>query len=314
MKIVTGYRGEAHITSNDDQGRNQGLLGTSNYILNVGNKLEVTASSTSTIQVADGEGITKGVHFRIEPGTSETLAITLPTAGNHRMDYIVAEYEKNTTTGVESVTLKALQGTTVPTSSPLVEPTITVGDILAGATKNDMILAMLEAASSGITGIESGEGVTNGFTYAASITDIETSLASIESAATALEGRVSDIEGELNNMYMEEDAIVLSNFSALGETTKTCKVYRNIAKTATLMLNAQGAVLGATELTIGQLPGDVVPRSNFFKICVTSLGHKYMLAIRQNRNIGILPIDEIDSTVPGNYVGWYRETIAFAYT
>ena len=35
MKIVTGYTGTPHITSNDQQGFNQGVFGTGNIVLGV---------------------------------------------------------------------------------------------------------------------------------------------------------------------------------------------------------------------------------------------------------------------------------------
>ena len=53
MRIVTGYKGEAHITSNDDQGRNQGIFGPDRYVLWVGNKMATTASGTNAVQIAE---------------------------------------------------------------------------------------------------------------------------------------------------------------------------------------------------------------------------------------------------------------------
>ena len=73
MKIVTGYTGQPHVTSNAAQGFNQGIFGTGNYVLNVGNKFNAVLTDVNTVTISDGEGVLQGVHFRIDPGTTETL-------------------------------------------------------------------------------------------------------------------------------------------------------------------------------------------------------------------------------------------------
>ena len=88
MKIVTGYTGSPHITSNDEQGKNQGIFGTGNSVLDVGNKFNATLTNANTVTIEDGEGVMQGVHFRIEPGTTETVNIQNGTSGYQRTDII----------------------------------------------------------------------------------------------------------------------------------------------------------------------------------------------------------------------------------
>ena len=64
MKIVTGHTGVEHITSNDDQAKNQGIFGTGNMVLNLGQKFALTINSAVAVTIEDGEGIMQGVHDR----------------------------------------------------------------------------------------------------------------------------------------------------------------------------------------------------------------------------------------------------------
>lgn len=135
MQIVTGYTGAAHVTSNAAQGFNQGVFGNGNYVLNVGQKFAATMTNATTVSLEDGEGVMQGVHFRIEPGMTETVTITSGTAGYKRIDLICARYTKNQSTGVEDVSLVVVEGT--PSSSTPTAPTYNEGDILAGDSPVD---------------------------------------------------------------------------------------------------------------------------------------------------------------------------------
>ena len=130
MKIVTGYTGEPHISSNDDQGKNQGIFGVGNAVLNVGNKFAATMPNVNTVSIQDGEGVMQGVHFRVEPGTVDNVTIENGTAGYKQIILIGAHYEKDSVTGVESIEWQAIAGN--PVASDPATPTYTNGDILAG--------------------------------------------------------------------------------------------------------------------------------------------------------------------------------------
>lgn len=146
MKIVTGYKGEPHITSNDEQGQNQGIFGSDGYVLNVGNKFATTVVTANEIQIADGEAVMQGVHFRVAPGTYDTVTIENGEQGLKRKDLIVARYTKDASTGVESVEWEVIKGT--PAASNPVRPSAISGDILAGDLTADM--AMYEVVLNGI--------------------------------------------------------------------------------------------------------------------------------------------------------------------
>ena len=132
MEIVTGYKGEAHITAWQDRDVNQGAFGNGNYILGVGSKMAATVVNANTIRIADGALCMNGAVAVIQKGTYDSVAIDSGTQGMLRRDLIVARYTRNASTGVENIVLAVIKGT--PTSGTPTTPSYTEGDIQAGDT------------------------------------------------------------------------------------------------------------------------------------------------------------------------------------
>lgn len=141
MRIVTGYTGSPHITSNDDQSLNQGIFGRSNCVLNVGSVFNATLTSATQLTIDDGEGIMQGVHFRIDPGETEVLTIASGTADYLRYDLVVARYTKDAGTGIEKVELAVKTGT--PDESSPTIPSLSTGNIRTGTTLCEMPLYLI---------------------------------------------------------------------------------------------------------------------------------------------------------------------------
>ena len=135
MRIITGYGGEAHITSNDDQSRHRGESGPGNYAFNVGSKFAATIVSNNEISIADGEGLMQGIHFRVDPSTYDSIELENGTQGKKRIDLICAHYEKDNVTQVESMTWKVIKG--AETSGTPAAPAYDTGDIRTGARSVD---------------------------------------------------------------------------------------------------------------------------------------------------------------------------------
>lgn len=170
MKIVTGYTGEKHITSADDQGFNAGIVGNGLYVLPIGSQFALTYSGT-TVTIADGEGVFQGVHFRAE---SESLTISKPSSG-YRCTVIYVRYTK--TSGVESVGLYTKDGSAATSESAVVVPTVTSGNIRNGATKAEAVLFRVYSNTSGIYKTEMAA-------------DVVSSLASLTSGVSALNSKL----------------------------------------------------------------------------------------------------------------------------
>ena len=135
MRIITGYGGEAHITSNDDQSRHRGETGPGNYAFNVGSKFAATIVNNNEISIANGEGLVQGVHFRVDPSTYDSIELENGTQGKKRIDLICAHYEKDSVTQVESMTWKVIKG--AETSGTPAAPAYDTGDIRTGARSVD---------------------------------------------------------------------------------------------------------------------------------------------------------------------------------
>lgn len=137
MEIITGYTGENHVTSADDASLYRGILGTGDYVLDVGNKFAATIIDNNTVRIMDGDLVIQGHQARIRANDYEEVTIDNGTPGQKRNDLIVARYQKNTTTGIESITLEVVKGTPGETAT---DPDIIQEDLSTGGTQRDFAL------------------------------------------------------------------------------------------------------------------------------------------------------------------------------
>lgn len=147
MNIVTGYTGTPHVTSNAAQAFNAGIFGVGEYVLAVPNTFSATLTDANTVTIGNGEGVMQGVHFRIDPGTVETVNIDNGTSGKNRIDLICARYTKDAVTGIEAVSLAVIKGT--ETTGAPVEPSYNQGMILTGGSPIDF--PMYKVTLTGLT-------------------------------------------------------------------------------------------------------------------------------------------------------------------
>lgn len=136
MKIITGYTGKPHVTSEQDRDVNIGVVGEGSYVLQTGMQLAAEVSSNNEIKIRDGVLMHQGCTASIKKNTYDSLIIINGSQGMKRIDLIVARYEKNQDNGIESLDLKVIQGT--PAESTPTVPEYTEGDIQAGDYVADM--------------------------------------------------------------------------------------------------------------------------------------------------------------------------------
>lgn len=132
MDIVTGYRGEPHVTSNDHQAFNYGIIG--DCILPVGKKLTGELISNNELRIYDGEIIHKGVHSRVKPGTYDTVTLENGAQGMNRIDLVCVKYSK-ASNNVETSEWIVKKGTA--TAGTASEPSYTNGNIVSGDTVDE---------------------------------------------------------------------------------------------------------------------------------------------------------------------------------
>lgn len=133
LHLVTGHKGEAHVTPADHASLYAAILGEGEYVLNRGSKFAYTIMTNNSIRIADGDILHQGRHVRLNEGSYVDLAIENGAQGYYRNDLIVGRYTADSTSGVEEYSLVVIKGTAV-TSNP-VDPEYTSGDII-----NDHVL------------------------------------------------------------------------------------------------------------------------------------------------------------------------------
>ena len=135
MNIITGYRGEPHITSQQKRNMNIGIFGvTPRIIKGVGSELAATIVSANAITIADGMVVCQGCTAEITRGTSESITIENGEQGMLRTDLIVVRYSKISGTGVEDMQLAVIKGTPAASNPQMpahTSGTIANGDVLA---------------------------------------------------------------------------------------------------------------------------------------------------------------------------------------
>jgi hypothetical protein len=165
MEIITGYTGENHVTSADDASLYRGILGSGDYVLDVGNKFAATIIDNNTVRISDGDLVIQGHQARIRANDYEEVTIDNGTPGQKRNDLIVARYQKNTTTGIESITLEVVKGTPGETAT---DPDIIQEDLSTGGTQRDFALYRVSLNGLAI------ESVTSLFTVIPNLKDFMT--------------------------------------------------------------------------------------------------------------------------------------------
>lgn len=139
LHLVTGYAGEAHITSADQGSFNAALMGNGEFVLERGNQFAASIITNNQVRVLDGDLLMQGRHIRMKENTFADLYFDNGTQGYKRIDLIVARYTKDATTDIESAELVVIKGT--PSESDAVAPVHVTGDIInEQALQNDVVL------------------------------------------------------------------------------------------------------------------------------------------------------------------------------
>lgn len=250
MKIITGYRGEPHITGQQDRDINMGVFGSGLHIIDIGSKLATTIVSANEVLIADGLLIADGCAAEVPRGTSESMAIENGTQGMRRIDLIVARYTQNSGTGVEDMQLAVITGTPAE-SSPTV-PAYTAGSIETGDTLAEFPLYRVNI--NGIT-IESVTRIPSIITIAKG-----SDVSAVSAAVTALSSTVATISSRVGTAALNttaKNALAAINellgkittlTNNLSTTNSTLSTVSGRVGTATLSTTAKNALAAINEL------------------------------------------------------------------
>ena len=153
LHLVTGYKGEPHITSANQGLFNANTIGSGDYVFNSGNKFESSILNSNNVRIYDGSLMMNGRHITLDAGTYVDAVIENGTSGSKRHDIIVVRYEKAAATGIESAKLVVIKGT--PSTGTPTDPSISYTDsILDSAAQHDMPLYRVILDNFTITKVE----------------------------------------------------------------------------------------------------------------------------------------------------------------
>ena len=151
LELVTGYKGQNHVTADQWADFNRSIYGTA-AILPVGNKMAVEIQTANQITVKDGVAVFDGRQIYIGYGESENVAIESGTQAMLRNDIVVVKYTKNEETGVESVAFEVITG--VPAVSDPVDPSYQDMDIRTGVFTSQKAFCRVRLNGVAIEGID----------------------------------------------------------------------------------------------------------------------------------------------------------------
>ena len=142
MELVTGFKGEPHISAENWADLNRGIVGEGSYVLPGGEKFRAELVTNNLLKIYDGCGIMQGRQIVIPAGQSDEITIDNGTQGEKRIDLVGVRYTKDDSSKIESTAPFYLKGT--PAESDPVAPAYTEGDIRAGDLTADWPLYELE--------------------------------------------------------------------------------------------------------------------------------------------------------------------------
>lgn len=344
VKMVTGYAGENHITAADDRARNMGIVGGFGLIGRFVYVLESAGYSDpeplgasmvggNTLRILPGEGMLQGLHFRIPYGSFEDLTIENGTAGMNRIDLVVAHYEKNASTDVETVDIRVIKGTA--TSGTPSEPSRETGLIYSGATVTDGLMykvwfsgttiVQIENKMQKVRSLEDIGGIAGGNqreiediilnigTGTIPGTDIRATIGNTAiSGATTITQAIANLRSEL--AAMTQDASGVATYVSNAQFADANGIrYEVRGKTLFITINQSrksGAASTSDFVEIASIPYQIDnngANNAFFGGCFSNSATPYQLRFRPTSGA-----THIEFTAANTTAGMVRQIFAFA--
>lgn len=234
MEIITGYRGEPHVTSQQERNAYIAIFGGAVYILkDIDSELTPTVVSANLVEISDGMLVAEGCTACIERGTSDSLTIDNGTQGQSRIDLIVARYTRNAGTAVEDMQLAVIKGT--PSANDPAVPSHTTGLIADGDTLVEFPLYRVNISGISITSVERLVPVTSvsdlitGMQNKIGTTSMGTTATTLTGAIREHETDITALQGTVNNQLFKTRMLVWDNISINADW-----YYQNLAYNVSL--------------------------------------------------------------------------------
>ena len=186
--LVTGYRGENHITSEDFGALFSGVFGEGKYVLPTGRQLEAELVSNNLVRIHSGDAVINGRHVRINPNTYEDLAIENGEQGAVSYAVVYFRYTRDSETGIEDCGIYILNGAA---SSGATE--FSSGNILNGDETVDFPLYLIRSEGISVTKVKAL------FSIPVNLTDTASSIAQTEKSISNLNTKYALLTTMINS-------------------------------------------------------------------------------------------------------------------
>lgn len=208
MKIITGHKGQGHVTSEHDASWHRALLGEGSYILGTGSSLRADVISANEIRIRDGVLSHQGYFGIVEIGTYDSLAIANGAQGVKRKDLIVCRYTK--AGKIENMELVVIQGT--PSASNPAVPACNTGTIANGNSPVDFPLYVVNINGISITSVERLADVVS---INGKLDDINTRIDTAEDSISAIR---TDMGGVKAKAVIRQDVSLPAGGGSISQT------------------------------------------------------------------------------------------------
>lgn len=222
MQIVTGRRGEPHVTSRQMQAVYRSFLGDF-ALLDIGEKLRAEAYSNDIVRVYDGVVSVQGIYAVIAYNQYDEVYIEPVSVGKKRIDTIVLHYTKDNALDVEDMQLDVVQGEEY-TDNPIAPVVPEGGDAWEGTTDIQVPIYDVEVTNFGLT-------VTP---YVRMLTVIPT----LESIAERIpETFVTGVKGDSEVSYRDGNVNITKANIGLGNVDNTADTDKPVSTATQTALN-----------------------------------------------------------------------------
>lgn len=147
--LVTGYRAENHITSEDVGALHAGIIGEGKYVLPTERQLEAELVSNNLVRIHSGDAVINGRHVRILPNTYEDLVIENGEQGAVSYALVYFRYTKDSETGVEDCGTYILNNASNSGKTEYTDCSILAGDAIV-----DFPLYLIKSEGISVTNVK----------------------------------------------------------------------------------------------------------------------------------------------------------------
>lgn len=211
--LVTGYRAENHITSEDVGALYAGIVGEGKYVLPTERQLEAELVSNNLVRIHSGDAVINGRHVRILPNTYEDLVIENGEQGAVSYALVYFHYTKDSETGVEDCGTYILNNAPSTGETEYTDCSISAGDAIV-----DFPLYLIKSEGISVTNVKQLFDVPANLISAAAdikqskanITSLNTKYAALSTALATEKARGSKILFQTTNGWLMAETTTLT--------------------------------------------------------------------------------------------------------